>query len=350
MSRLTLALDVMGGDFGPRITIPALLLALERHPRLSFILFGDQAQISPLLQAVPTAYQQRIQLIHTSKVIGADLPFVQALRQSKGSSMRLAIEAVAKGNAQGCVSGGNTGILMGLAKQLIQPLPNIERPALTSLIPTMNGKSSVMLDLGANVEADSQLLLQFAEMGNIFAEAMLDLVYPRLALLNIGTEENKGNLQIRDAHQRLKNTHHLNYIGFIEGDKLMNHIADVIVCDGFSGNIALKTLEGAAKNILSFFKKSTEDSHLCRNVKRYLLRVVFYRYYRKLQQINPDRHNGATLLGLSSVVVKSHGGAGINAFFYAIQYAIQQIEGEIPVKISEGLNRLQENKICTAKS
>ncbi|WP_373778696.1 phosphate acyltransferase PlsX [Glaesserella sp.] len=350
MSRLTLALDVMGGDFGPRITIPALLSALEHNPMLSFIIFGDQAQISPLLNTIPAAHQPRIQLVHTIKEIESDLPFVQALRQSKGSSMRLAIEAVAKGEAQGCVSGGNTGVLMGLAKQLIEPLPNIVRPALTSLIPTMNGKSSVMLDLGANVEADSQLLLQFAEMGNIFAEVMLDLVYPRLALLNIGTEENKGNPQIREAHQLLKESLHLNYIGFLEGDKLMNHVADVIVCDGFSGNIALKTLEGAAKNILSFFKRPTEDSHLCRNVKRYLLRAIFYRYYRKLQRINPDRHNGATLLGLSSVVVKSHGGASTNAFFYAIQYAIQQIEGEIPAKISQGLNKLQENKICIAKS
>ncbi|OOH89359.1 phosphate acyltransferase [Pasteurellaceae bacterium 15-036681] len=345
MTRLTLALDVMGGDFGPRITIPAVSLALDKNPMLSFILFGDQAQILPLINRFPADFQQRIQVIHTTKVIDGDnMPFMQAVRQSKGSSMRLALEAVANGDAQGCVSGGNTGLLMGLAKNLIAPLPNIDRPALTSLIPTINGKSSVMLDLGANVEVDSQLLLQFAEMGNIFAEVMLDLVYPRLALLNIGTEDNKGSQQIRETHQQLKQRNHLNYTGFIEGDKLMNHNTDVIICDGFSGNIALKTLEGAAKNILSFFKKPTEDSHLCRNAKRYLLRAIFYRYYRKLQQINPDRHNGATLLGLSSVVVKSHGGASTNAFFYAIQYAIQQIEGEIPVKISQGLNKLQENR------
>lgn len=337
MTHLTLALDAMGGDFGPRITIPALSLALAQHPILSCILFGDQAEISPYLNKLSPDIQQRIELVHTTKVIEADLPFVQAIRQSKGSSMRLAIEAVENGNAQGCVSGGNTGVLMGLAKQLIEPLPNIDRPALTSLIPTINGNSSVMLDLGANVEADSELLLQFAEMGNVFAEVMLDLVYPRLALLNIGTEEHKGTQQIRDAHQQLKQCNHLNYIGFLEGDKLMNHLADVIVCDGFSGNVALKTLEGAAKNILSLFKKTTEDSHLCRNTKRYLLRLIFYRYYKKLQQINPDRHNGATLLGLSSVVVKSHGGASEQAFFYAIDYAKQQIKNNIPTKISQRL-------------
>ena len=337
MSHLTLALDVMGGDFGPRVTIPALSLALAQHPMLNCILFGDQAEIYPYLNKLSLDIQQRVELVHTTKVIEADLSFMQAIRQSKGSSMRLAIEAVASGKAQGCVSGGNTGVLMGLAKQLIEPLPNIDRPALTSLIPTIDGNSSVMLDLGANVEADSELLLQFAEMGNVFAEVMLDLVYPRLALLNIGTEDHKGTQQIRDVHQQLKQRNHLNYIGFLEGDKLMNHLADVIVCDGFSGNVALKTLEGAAKNILSLFKKPTEDSHLCRNTKRYLLRLIFYRYYKKLQQINPDRHNGATLLGLSSVVVKSHGGASERAFFYAIDYAIQQIEHNIGHLISQKL-------------
>lgn len=339
MTHLTLALDAMGGDFGPRITIPALSLALAQLPMLNCILFGDQAEISSYLNKLSPDIQQRIELVHTAKAIEADLSFMQAIRQSKGSSMRLAIEAVASGKAQGCVSGGNTGVLMGLAKQLIEPLPNIDRPALTSLIPTINGNSSVMLDLGANVEADSKLLLQFAEMGNIFAEVMLDLVYPRLALLNIGTEDHKGTQQIRDAHQQLKQRNHLNYIGFLEGDKLMNHLADVIVCDGFSGNIALKTLEGAAKNILSLFKKPTEDSHLCRNTKRYLLRLIFYRYYKKLQQINPDRHNGATLLGLSSVVVKSHGGASERAFFYAIDYAVQQVAGQVPQKIAFRLQK-----------
>lgn len=340
MTSLTLALDVMGGDFGPRITIPAVQATLSQNPTLHFLLFGDQAQISPLTHRFARDHQQRIQIIHTAKTVPDDLPFLQAIRHSKGTSMRLALEAVANGEAQGCVSGGNTALLMGLAKQLIEPLPNIDRPALTSLIPTMNGKSSVMLDLGANVEADSQLLCQFAEMGNIFAEVMLGLVFPRLALLNIGTEENKGSLQIREAHQQLKQANHLNYQGFIEGDKLMNHLADVIVCDGFSGNIALKTMEGAAKNILSFFKKPTEESNLCRQTKRLLLRAIFYRYYRKLQQINPDRHNGATLLGLSSVVVKSHGGASQNAFFYAIDHAISQIENKIPERISQGLERL----------
>lgn len=333
----------MGGDFGPRVTIPAVSKALAENPRLSFLLFGDQNLATPFLNKLPETQQARIQFQHTDKQIDNDVSFSLAIRQSKNSSMRLAIEAVVDGKAQGCVSGGNTGALMGLAKLLIDPLPNIERLALTSLIPTMNGKSSVMLDLGANVEVTPNQLLQFAEMGNIFAQAMLGLVYPRVNLLNIGTEESKGNQTLKKAHHLLKGRYDLNYQGFIESDKLMNHQTDVIVCDGFSGNIALKALEGAAKNILALLKKPSENFFIWQLIKRYFFRGLLYRYYRKLQEINPDRHNGATLLGLSKVVVKSHGGASENAFFHAINYAIQQIESDIPAKISAGLNHLHDH-------
>lgn len=337
MNRLTLALDVMGGDFGPRITMPAIIKALENHPTLSVLICGEQSQIFPFFEPLADDIKQRIQILHTDKVINDNLPFLQAVRHSKNSSMRLALESVADGKSDGCVSGGNTGILMGLAKQLIAPLPQITRPALTSVIPSLSGKSSVMLDLGANVEADRELLCQFAEMGNIFAQAMLDLVYPRLALLNIGTEDHKGTTEIKATHQALKLRSHLNYVGFIEGDKLMNNIADVIVCDGFSGNIALKTLEGTAKNVITFFRHSDDNSHVCLKIRNTFLRFIFRRHLKKLQQINPDRHNGATLLGLSKVVVKSHGGAGINAYYYAIEYAINQIKYQIPQKLSASL-------------
>lgn len=341
MSRLTLALDVMGGDFGPRVAIPALSSVLAKNPTLSILAFGHQTDTLPYLRQLPAEQQQRIQFIHTAKMLDPHLPFMQALRQSKNSPMRLAIEAVASGEAQGCVSGGNTGLLMALAKQLIEPLPNIERPALASLIPTLNGKSSVMLDLGANVEASGEFLVQFAEMGNIFAQIMLDKVFPRLMLLNIGTEEYKGTAALRAAHQQLKQAQHLNYQGFIEGDKLLNQLADVIVCDGFSGNIALKTLEGAAKNLLALFKSPDSQFRLYQQCKRSILRLIFQRHYRKLQQLNPDRHNGATLLGLSSVVVKSHGSASPNAYHYAIQHALSQIENKIPQKILAQLNNFQ---------
>lgn len=342
MNRLTLSLDAMGGDFGPRVTIPALTKALKQNQNLSFLLFGDEHQINVLLKKHSLTNHPKIQIQHTQQVIESDVPFSIAIRQSKNSSMRLAIEAVKEGKAQGCISGGNTGALMGLAKLLIEPLPNIERPALTSLIPAMNGKSTVMLDLGANIDVSNHQLVQFTEMGNIFAEIMLGLVYPRLSLLNIGTEENKGTTQLKEVHQYLKTRHDLNYIGFIESDKLTSYLTDVIICDGYTGNIALKALEGAAKNIISLFKKEKADSNICRSAKSYLLKAIFYRYYRKLQEINPDRHNGATLLGLSKVVVKSHGGANANAFYYAIDYAIQQIENDIPNKISQGLSQLDK--------
>lgn len=339
MKLLTLALDVMGGDFGPRITVPAALKALAANSSLSFILFGDQAQILPYLVKVPDHLMSRLQIIHTEQVVDESLPFLHAVRQSKGSAMYLAVKAVANGEADGCVSGGNTGILMALSKQLISSIPHIERPALTSLIPTLSGRSSVMLDLGANVEVDSDLLYCFAEMGNLFAQLMLGLVHPRLALLNIGVEECKGRSEIRATHQQLKQALQFNYVGFIEGDKLMNNVADVIVCDGFSGNIALKTLEGMAKNVLTLFRQSDEHSDVCYGLRRAALRVILHRQYRKLQEMNPDRHNGATLLGLSKVVVKSHGGAGINAYYYAIEYALNQIQHDIPAQLAGYFSR-----------
>lgn len=341
MNDITLAVDVMGGDLGPRVIIPAIAQALQKNSNLTFLLFGNQHQAIPLLQKYTLQNHPKIQFHHTEQVIDADISFSKTIRQSKNSSMRLALEAVKEGKAQGCVSGGNTGALMGLAKLLIAPLPNIERPALTSLIPAMNGKSTVMLDLGANIEVSDYQLQQFAEMGNLFAQVMLGLVYPRISLLNIGTEENKGTAQLQAVHQQLKNRQDLNYIGFIESDKLTSYLTDVIICDGYTGNIALKALEGAAKNIIALFKKEKADSNICRSTKRYLLKLIFYRYYRKLQEINPDRHNGATLLGLSKVVVKSHGGANSNAFCYAIDYAIQQIEGDIPSRIMQGLSQLE---------
>ncbi|AKO47956.1 phosphate acyltransferase PlsX [[Haemophilus] ducreyi] len=342
MNRLTLALDVMGGDFGPRVTIPALSLALAQQPMLSFVLFGYQYHAIPLLHSLPAEQQQRIRFVHTSRIVDPHVSVRQALRQSKGSSMRLAIEAVAAGEAQACVSGGNTGVLMGLAKWFVEPLVGIDRPALASLIPALNGQASVILDLGANVEADSKLLLQFAEMGNIFAQSILSLAKPRLALLNIGTEEVKGRYAIQQAHHVLKNRADLHYIGFIESDKLMNHLADVIVCDGFCGNIALKAVEGVASHFLALFKQP-KRSFFVDWLSSWWGRLLHHRVYRALQRVNPERHNGATLLGLSSVVVKSHGSAGVNAYFYAINHAIEQIQNRIPVKISAGLQKLHQN-------
>ncbi len=338
MSRLTLALDVMGGDIGPRITIPASVKALEADPMLSLLLFGDSQQIHPLLENVPSDIRARLTICHCSRVVENDHGLVYALRHSKGTSMRLAIEAVQKGEAQGCVSAGNTGALMGLAKVLLQPLEGIQRPALISLIPTMNGGSTVMLDLGANLECDAQNLYQFALMGVIFAENRLNLVYPRIALLNIGVEEIKGHKSIREAAILLEKDTALNYVGFIEGNFLLNGKADVIVSDGFAGNIALKTLEGAAKNVISLLKGKSRN-HILKPLFSWLMRTLFKDSYQRLKQINPDQYNGASLIGLTSVVVKSHGSANIEAFKNAIQDAALQARQQIPEKILTGLQK-----------
>ena len=335
MTRLTLALDVMGGDIGPRITIPASLLALENDPELSLILFGDSQQISPLLNHCSQSLLERIQVQHCSSVIENNQGISYALRHSKGTSMRLALESVQRGEAQGCVSAGNTAALMGLSKILLQPLQGIARPALISLIPTIDGEKSVMLDLGANIECSAENLYQFAIMGAIFAETRLNLVYPRIGLLNIGIEEIKGHQSIRDAANLLQKSTALNYVGFIEGDVLLNGKADVIVSDGFAGNVALKTLEGAVRNLLSLFKDKA-NSRFIKLILAWIFRFVFKQ---RLKLINPDEYNGASLIGLKAVVVKSHGSANVNAFAHAIADAAFQARQQLPEKILAGLAR-----------
>ena len=335
MTRLTLALDVMGGDIGPRITIPASLLALENDPELSLILFGDSQQISPLLNHCSQSVLERIQVQHCSSVIENNQGISYALRHSKGTSMRLALETVQRGEAQGCVSAGNTAALMGLSKILLQPLQGIARPALISLIPTIDGEKSVMLDLGANIECSAENLYQFAIMGAIFAETRLNLVYPRIGLLNIGIEEIKGHQSIRDAANLLQKSTALNYVGFIEGDVLLNGKADVIVSDGFAGNVALKTLEGTVRNLLSLFKDKA-NSRFIKLILAWIFRFVFKQ---RLKRINPDEYNGASLIGLKAVVVKSHGSANMNAFAHAIADAAFQARQQLPEKILAGLAR-----------
>lgn len=343
MNRLTIALDVMGGDIGPRVTIPASIKALEKDPELSLLLFGDSNQITPLLNNISSNIRSRLTVCHTSLEITDEKGLSFALRHSKGTSMRLAIESVQKGESNACVSGGNTGVLMGLSKIILQPLEGIERPALVSILPTMQGDRSVMLDLGANIDCSAENLYQFALMGSIFAESCLGLVYPRIALLNIGIEEIKGSKAIKDAAELLKQKTMLNYIGFIEGDSLLNGKADVIVQDGFVGNVALKTIEGVAHNMVSLFKGETsvnKKTHICKLILGRLIKNLFLKgSYQRLKYINPDQYNGASLLGLTSVVVKSHGGANIDAFAYAIADAALQARQNIPSKILSGLEK-----------
>ncbi len=315
MSRLTLALDVMSGDIGPRITMPAAIKAVADDPRLSLLLFGYQDQIFPYLNQLPTHLthlKERLIIRHTEKQIQSVDNLLRAIYSSQNTSMRLALEAVAKGEAQGCVSAGNTGVLMGLAKRLIHSIPSIKRPALMSIIPSLNHTPQIMLDLGANIDCSAENLHQFAVMGTIFVKKYFKLSHPRLALLNVGTEAFKGKIEIRQAAQLLQKDSRINYIGFIEGNDLLEGKANIIVQDGFSGNIALKTLEGAVKNLQILLEKQ---------------HPLF----------NPEKYNGASLLGLQSVVVKSHGGTSMSGFYYAICNAAQQVRSQIPQQIANTL-------------
>lgn len=337
----------MGGDFGPRVTIPAAADALIADPSLTLLVFGDSVAMQPYLNVLTADIRSRLQIIHTEHVIDYSKGISYALRRSKGSSLRLALEAVQKGDAQGCVSGADTGALMGLARLLIQPISGIQRPALTSAIPTINGEQSIMLDLGANIECSAEILHDFALMGSIFAENTLYQVYPRVGLLNIGIEELKGLKNIRDAAELIKQDKRINYTGYIEGNLLLNGRCDVIVSDGFAGNIALKTLEGTAKNILPLItgkeqkKRNNQKNSFVlsalKSLSSFIGKHFFKSTYQRMQKINPDLYNGATMLGLSSVVVKSHGSAKQFAFTHAINHAAQQVKHNIPEKIHQGL-------------
>lgn len=328
MSALTIALDVMGGDHGPSVTVPASAQALSLYPQLNLLLVGDEQQLRPYLQQYRLLEHPRLSLVHASQVVTMEDKPAYALRHLNDSSMRLALDLLYAGKAQACVSAGNTGALMGMARHVLKLVPGVDRPALTTSIPTVSGGKSVLLDLGANVNCTPEHLHQFALMGSVVAESVHGIGRPRVALLNIGVEQNKGNEEVREAAARMAADDRLNYTGFIEGDALFAGQADVIVCDGFVGNIALKTAEGMVR-LLSQSGAQTRSPYA--NWLQWLLR----RYMRRrLSHLNPDQYNGASLLGLRGIVIKSHGRAEICAFFNAIEQAIAEVDRCLPVQIA----------------
>ncbi|ERK15977.1 Phosphate:acyl-ACP acyltransferase PlsX [Serratia fonticola AU-AP2C] len=250
--------------------------------------------------------------------------------------MRIALELIKSGEAQACVSAGNTGALMGLAKLLIKPLDGIERPALMTVIPNQQRGKTVVLDLGANVECDSTMLVQFAVMGAVMAEEVLGIAQPRVALLNIGEEETKGLDNIREASAVLKKTQAINYIGYLEGNDLLTGKTDVMVCDGFVGNVTLKTMEGVIRLFLSLLKSSSDGGKQAWWLKL-LGRWLQKRVARRFGHLNPDQYNGACLLGLRGTVIKSHGAANQNAFAVAIEQAVQAVQRQVPDRIAARL-------------
>ncbi|TPG62773.1 phosphate acyltransferase PlsX [Ewingella americana] len=336
MTRLTLALDVMGGDFGPSVTVPASLQALTSNSELNLLLVGDPDAITPFLVKADASQMERIRIIPAESVIASDARASQAIRASKGSSMRVALELIKSGDAEACVSAGNTGALMGLAKMIVKPLEGIERPALMTVLPNQQRSKTVVLDLGANVECDSTMLVQFAVMGSVMAEEVIGISNPRVALLNIGEEESKGLDNIRGAAVILKNTPAINYIGYLEGNDLLTGKTDVMVCDGFVGNVTLKTMEGVIRMFLSLLKSSGEGGKKAWWLK-WLGRILQKKLAKRFGHLNPDQYNGACLLGLRGIVIKSHGGANQRAFAVAIEQAVQAVQRQVPTRIAARL-------------
>jgi glycerol-3-phosphate acyltransferase PlsX len=329
LSALTVALDAMGGDFGPSETVPAAAQALLLSPKLNIFLVGDKNQLSPLLEQYSLVSHPRLNIIHASQSVSMSERPVIALRNKTDSSMRITLELVRSGQAQACVSGGSTGALMVMAMRVITMLPHLKRPALCSSLPNLSGRHTVMLDLGCNVNCTPEMLHQFASMGDLVAKHVHAIISPRVALLNVGAEAIKGSKLVQATAKLLASSRQFNYIGFLEGDQLISGQADVIVCDGFTGNIALKTAEGIAR----FFYQQIKASNGAVEIRNKLNPVDGLQS--SLSVMHPDHYNGASLLGLNGIVIKSHGRADRRALSNAILHAVAEIEQQLPRRISE---------------
>lgn len=333
MEKITIALDAMGGDHGEKIVIPAALSALKANPELHLILTGNEAAIRQQMALVSSrssinSLEKRIRIVHTDEAVRMDELPSHALRNKKRSSMRLAIELVKSGEAQACVSAGNTGALMITAKFVLKTLPGIDRPAIISELPGVNGITRV-LDLGANVDSCAEHLFQFAVMGSVLANALDNIERPKVGLMNIGVEEIKGNDQVKRTAHLLANASELNYIGYVEGDEMFKGTVDVVVCDGFVGNVALKSAEGISKLLISYIKEAYTKNWFTRLIA--LLTFPLLKGIKK--QLDPARYNGASLLGLNGIVVKSHGSTNAMGFQQAIEKALNEAKKEVPNRI-----------------
>ncbi len=330
----TIALDAMGGDHGPSVVVPAALSVIKERPTLKLILVGDYDVLVAELRKHGADVGPNILIHHASQRVEMDeLPSV-ALRTKKDSSMRVAINLVQDGTADACVSAGNTGALMATARFVLKTLPGIDRPAIISTLPTMKGHTRV-LDLGANVDSSADVLLQFAVMGSVLTQAVDNIAMPTVGLLNIGEEEMKGNERVKEA-SRLLAASPINYVGYVEGDDIFKGTVDVVVCDGFVGNVALKTTEGVAKMIAHFMREAFSKNIFTKCVALIaspILTVIKNR-------IDPRRYNGASFVGLNGIVIKSHGSADIFAFANAINEAVHEVNKAVPDKISQQLERL----------
>lgn len=327
----------MSGDHGERVTLPAALQFLSTHDQVNLIAVGDPDVLKKPLASVPGAIGERVEIVPSSQVVGMDEHPRDALRKKKDSSMRVAIDLVKEGRADACVSSGNTGALMATARFVLKTLPGIDRPAIVSAIPAIGGHT-LMLDLGANSDCTAEQLSQFALMGSVIAEQVHGIERPAVALLNIGEEEIKGNDTIREAGKMLAEGP-LNYIGFVEGNDIFSGDVDVVVTDGFTGNVSLKTMEGAARMLSIYMREEFSKTWINRLLGIPALPVL--RSFRA--KLDPRRYNGASLVGLRSIVIKSHGGADEVAFENALNTAVLEVEKSVP----EQINRLLEQQLKT---
>jgi phosphate acyltransferase len=342
--RIVISLDAMGGDVGPQVVVPGAALSAERNPNLHFLLFGDEAQIAPILAAYPKL-KDRAEIRHAEITIAMDDKPSQALRHGRGKSgMWMAIDAVKQGESAACVSAGNTGALMAMSRFVLRTLPGIERPAIAAIWPTLRGES-IVLDVGATIGADARQLVEFAVMGEAMARCHFGLEKPTVGLLNIGVEEVKGLEQVKEAARLLRELKlPIEYYGFVEGDDIGKGTVDVVVTEGFTGNIALKTAEGTAKQISTYLKLVLSRTILSK-IGAFLAQGAF----RALKdRMDPRKHNGGVFTGLNGIVVKSHGGTDALGFATAIDVAVEMVRNGLVAKIAEDVREV--NNILTPQA
>ena len=332
---LTLSIDAMGGDQAPEMVVAGVDIARKRLPDARFLLFGDEAGLRPLIERYP-GLEDICEVRHTDDVVSDDTQAGVALRSGRGSSMRLAINAVGSGEAAGVVSAGNTGALMAMAKFVLKTIPGIDRPAIATYFPTERG-DCVMLDLGANVDCDADNLVQFAVLGEVFARHVLGLEQPSIGILNIGVEGLKGNQAVKNASTTLQESPlPISFYGFVEGDDILAGTVDVVVTDGFTGNVALKTAEGTVKMFGRFLREALNSSLMAR-MGAALAMPALNKFKMK---VDPRRYNGAMMLGLNGICVKSHGGTDEVGFANAIEVAAELIRHGFNESIKEDLQHL----------
>ncbi len=334
MEGITVALDLMGGDFGPRMSVPAIKQALTFYSDLNIIAYGREHEVIGLLRSENLTDNSRVEFINAADVVYNDENPISALRHKRQSSLWKAIEAVSNHKAMGAVSAGNTGAMVAIANHLLGNISGIHRSALVKVLPSLNKNGTVFLDLGANLHCDQEVLCQFAIMGSVLASEHLKIDNLRVAILNVGRENCKGSEVLQKASELLRQYKGINYIGYAEGNDIFSDYADVVVTDGFSGNIALKTAEGLYRVIE---KKIYGNSSLLHKILIPLKNIVKSR----ITHMQPDGFNGSSLIGLNGVVVKSHGAADTSALVNAMAQAYRECKNQMPRQIADGLVNLK---------